>query len=86
VGVDWRIPLSQAREVLGPGAILQGNLDPAALLASKEGMERMALEVLRDHPRRSGHVFNLGHGVLPETDPQRVKELVEFVHRNGESR
>lgn len=86
VGVDWRIPLSRARDVLGPGTILQGNLDPAALLAPKEGMERMALAVLQEHPRRSGHVFNLGHGVLPETDPQRVKELVEFVHRNGESR
>lgn len=83
ISIDWRVSLSRARSLLGDRKALQGNLDPTVLLCSQEVMERKALEVLQELPRGDGYIFNLGHGVLPETDPQRVKQLVDFVHRNG---
>ncbi len=80
LGVDGREPLHAVRQRVGPRLTLQGNLDPAALLAGPEALRREAQAVLDELPGGDGHVFNLGHGVLPETDPQRVQELVEFVH------
>ncbi|HEX5566859.1 MAG TPA: uroporphyrinogen decarboxylase [Streptomyces sp.] len=80
VGVDWRVPLDEAARRIGPGRTLQGNLDPAVLFAPREAVEDQARKVLdaaRDLP---GHVFNLGHGVLPTTDPDALTRLVEFVH------
>jgi len=80
VGIDWRVPLDVARRRLGDGVALQGNLDPVACLAGWEGVEREARDVLAragDHP---GHVFNLGHGVLPDTDPAVLERLVDLVH------
>jgi uroporphyrinogen decarboxylase len=79
MGVDWRVPLDSARERLGPEKVLQGNLDPTAVLAPWEVVEEHARNVLE---RLGGarHIFNLGHGVLPETDPDRLKRLVDFVH------
>jgi uroporphyrinogen decarboxylase len=62
---------------------LQGNLDPGVLLGTGETLRREALRVLDEVPDGRGHVFNLGHGVLPATDPDRVRELVEFVHDSG---
>jgi uroporphyrinogen decarboxylase len=79
IGVDWRVALGDARRRIGPGHALQGNLEPAACLAPKEVMERKAADVLARAGGR-GHVFNLGHGVLPETDPGALAHLVEFVH------
>ncbi|MGW0806376.1 uroporphyrinogen decarboxylase [Nonomuraea sp. NPDC002799] len=83
IGVDWRVPLDEAARRVGPGKALQGNLDPALLLAPWEVVERKAREVLRQGEAAEGHVFNLGHGVLPNTDPDQLKRLTDFVHENG---
>jgi len=80
VGVDWRVPLDQARLRVGPGRAVQGNLDPAACLAPWPVVERQARRVLEEAGPEPGHVFNLGHGVLPETDPAVLERLVELVH------
>ncbi|MFI6787033.1 uroporphyrinogen decarboxylase [Nonomuraea sp. NPDC050383] len=80
VGVDWRVPLDEAARRVGPGKALQGNLDPAILLAPWEAVERKAREVLREGRQAEGHVFNLGHGVLPSTDPDQLKRLTDLVH------
>ncbi len=80
LGVDWREPLGRVRQRIGPGIPLQGNLDPGALLAPRSELKREAERVLREIPDGRSHVFNLGHGVLPATDPARVRDLVEFVH------
>ncbi len=79
IGVDWRVPLDAARARVGPRPALQGNLDPAACLAPPEVMDRLAADVLRRGGGRA-HVFNLGHGVLPETNPDALARLVELVH------
>jgi uroporphyrinogen decarboxylase len=85
VGLDWRIDLDRARDELGAGVAVQGNLDPAVLLGPPEEVERHAADVLRRARRRPGHIFNLGHGLLPSTPPDTVARLVEFVHHwNGE--
>ncbi len=80
LGVDWREPLGQVRRRIGERMALQGNLDPGALLGTREAMLREARRVLDEVPHGKSHVFNLGHGVLPATNPDRVRELVEFVH------
>jgi uroporphyrinogen decarboxylase len=86
IGVDHRVPLGQVRRALGTRVALQGNLDPATLLADAATVARGAHDVLAEVPDHRSHVFNLGHGVLPETDPARVEELVELVHRDGVAR
>ncbi|MGC2289340.1 MAG: uroporphyrinogen decarboxylase [Thermoplasmata archaeon] len=83
LGVDWREPLGRVRRRIGEGMALQGNLDPGALLGTSEGLRREARGVLDEVPRARSHVFNLGHGVPPMTDPDRVQELVEYVHEVG---
>jgi uroporphyrinogen decarboxylase len=80
VGVDWRVPLDEAVRRVEPGKALQGNLDPAILLAPWEVVRTRALEVLARGRTAEGHVFNLGHGVLPETDPDVLTRLTELVH------
>src|SRR6266536_2144271 len=80
IGVDWRVPLDVAWERIGHDRGVQGNLDGAALLGPWERVERGAEDVLRGADERPGHVFNLGHGVLPETDPEDLGRLVELVH------
>lgn len=80
VGVDWRVPLDEAARRVGPGRALQGNLDPAILLAPWDVVETRALDVLRRGRAAEGHIFNLGHGVLPSTDPDQLKRLTELVH------
>jgi len=80
VGVDWRTPLDEATGLVGPGRALQGNLDPAVLLAPWSVVEERARDVLRRGAHAPGHVFNLGHGVLPATDPDVLTRLVELVH------
>jgi uroporphyrinogen decarboxylase len=85
IGLDWRLPLDEAwRRV--PGHAVQGNLDPAALLAGWEAVEREARDVLERASRKPGHVFNLGHGVLPTTDPDTLTRLVSLVrdHEHAE--
>jgi uroporphyrinogen decarboxylase len=85
VGVDWRTSLADAAARVQPGTALQGNLDPAVLLAGWPVVERAARAVVDDGRRAvdagaSGHIFNLGHGVLPDTDPAVLTELVSLVH------
>jgi uroporphyrinogen decarboxylase len=80
VGVDWRTPLDQASKRLGPGYAVQGNLDPCVLFAPWEVIEREVRRVLAEGQVAPGHVFNLGHGVLPETDPTVLTRVVELVH------
>jgi uroporphyrinogen decarboxylase len=80
VGVDWRVPLSVAAERVGPGHALQGNLDPAICLAPSEVVTGAVDAVLREAASLEGHVFNLGHGVLPETPWEHAVALVEIVH------
>ncbi|MGH2723663.1 MAG: uroporphyrinogen decarboxylase [Actinomycetota bacterium] len=87
VGVDWRVPLDAAWERIGHHTAIQGNLDPAACVGPWEAVERKALDVLRRAGGRPGHVFNLGHGVLPQTPPEHLGRLVELVHeRTGSGR
>jgi uroporphyrinogen decarboxylase len=78
IGVDWRMPLDEAWAVV-PERAVQGNLDPAVLLCPPEVVERETADVLRRAAGRPGHVFNLGHGVLPETNPDVLTRLVELV-------
>ena len=80
VGVDWRVPLDAARPRVADGLSLQGNLDPAVCLAPWPVVEAAALDVLRRNDGHPAHVFNLGHGVLPETDPDTLKRVVDLVH------
>jgi uroporphyrinogen decarboxylase len=79
IGVDWRIDLDTAWARLGDVAV-QGNLDPAALFASWEQLEARAARVLDQAGGHAGHIFNLGHGILPETPVDNVRRLVDFVH------
>jgi len=80
IGVDWRIPIDQAFARVGPGRAVQGNLDPAALLAPRVERERQVRDVLGRAAARPGFIFNLGHGVLPETSVEAVRAVVEQVH------
>jgi uroporphyrinogen decarboxylase len=79
VGVDWRTPLDEARRQIGPGFAVQGNLDPATCLGGWESVLPEARDVLT-RGGGIGHIFNLGHGVLPETDPGVLEKLVSYVH------
>jgi uroporphyrinogen decarboxylase len=80
VGVDWRLPLVEAARRIGPGAVVQGNLDPAVLGAGWEVVEREVRRVVKEGRAAAGHIFNLGHGVLPDTDPDVLTRIVELVH------
>ncbi|RVW03747.1 uroporphyrinogen decarboxylase [Rhodococcus spongiicola] len=85
VGVDWRIPLDEAARRVGPGKSLQGNLDPAVLFAGWDAVEKQVRRICREADAAiaagaTGHIFNLGHGVLPETDPAVLTDVVELVH------
>jgi uroporphyrinogen decarboxylase len=80
IGVDWRMPLDLAWDALGTDRAIQGNLDPAVCTGSWPAVERKALEVLERAALRDGHVFNLGHGVLPQTPVENLQRLVDLVH------
>jgi uroporphyrinogen decarboxylase len=79
VGVDWRVRLDDAWRAIGPERAIQGNLDPAALLAEPVEIRRQVREVLHQAAGRPGHIFNLGHGVLPQTPVEHVVAMVEAV-------
>ena len=80
VGVDWRVPLSDAVRRIGPGRAVQGNLDPTLVFAPHDVIARKVRETLLEGRAAEGHVFNLGHGVLPDTDPDALLRVVELVH------
>jgi uroporphyrinogen decarboxylase len=80
VGVDYRVALDEAARRVGPGKALQGNLDPAVLFAPTEAVEAKTREVLESAKDLDGHIFNLGHGVMPNTDPDALTRLAEYVH------
>jgi uroporphyrinogen decarboxylase len=80
VSVDWRLPIDRAWDAIGGDLGIQGNLDPTMLLASWETVRTGASDVLVRAGGRPGHIFNLGHGLLPETNPDQLARLVELVH------
>ena len=80
IGLDWRVELGAAWETVGHDVAVQGNLDPVVLFADIPTIRRRATEVLDAAAGRPGHIFNLGHGVLPEMNPEHVKALIEIVH------
>jgi uroporphyrinogen decarboxylase len=80
IGLDWRVPIERGWEIVGPDRAVQGNLDPALLLGPWERAEAATLEILEAVAGRHGHIFNLGHGVLPDTEPAVLGQLVELVH------
>ena len=80
IGVDWRIDIDAASQILGDDVAVQGNLDPVALFAPWEQLEPRVKDVLDRMQGRPGHIFNLGHGILPQTPTENVKRLCEFVH------
>ena len=85
IGLDWRVRLDEGWQRVGADLGVQGNLDPALLLGPFERTRKAALRILESAGGRPGHIFNLGHGVLPETDPADLKRLVELVHEQTAS-
>lgn len=83
IGVDWRVPLDDAWQRIGFDKGIQGNLDPAALLGPAATMTRKAADVLRRAGSRPGHIFNLGHGIMPTTPLDNAVRLVDFVHEHS---
>jgi len=84
IGIDWRTPLDDGWRALGMKGAVQGNLDPVLLFADWEKVKAGAVNVLSRAGGRPGHIFNLGHGILPETPVENVKELVKFVQKFSE--
>jgi uroporphyrinogen decarboxylase len=80
LGLDWRIKLDDAARLAG-NHVLQGNLDPIALFLPKDALEQRIATILSEGKAAKGHIFNLGHGILPQTPPEQVKIAVEAVHR-----
>lgn len=80
VGIDWRIDLAEARKIIGNERAIQGNLDPISLYADLPTLRERAKEILDANAGHPGHIFNLGHGVHPDMNPDNVKALVEMVH------
>lgn len=80
IGVDWRAPIAEVWDELGSAVGIQGNLDPAYLLATPEAMKAKATSILEQVGNRPGHIFNLGHGIMPEANPAQVRALVDHVH------
>lgn len=83
VGVDWRVPLDVAARRVGPGRALQGNLDPAVVFAPPQVVAARTRAILTAGRAAAGHVFNLGHGVLPDTDPDALARIVDLVHEES---
>jgi uroporphyrinogen decarboxylase len=81
IGVDWRVPLDEAWTMLGHDTAVQGNLDPVALFGPLHEIERRVEDILRRAAGRPGHIFNLGHGILPQTPVDHVAATIEMVHK-----
>lgn len=80
--IDWRIPIDVAWRMLGYDVAIQGNLDPAVLLGDRDLIRARATDILTRTGNRPGHIFNLGHGILPETPQESAQQLVDFVHEH----
>jgi uroporphyrinogen decarboxylase len=80
LGLDWRINIGDAVQMVGDHAV-QGNLDPVALFLPKEELEQRIKTILDDAEGAKGHIFNLGHGILPQTPPDQARIAVEAIHR-----
>jgi uroporphyrinogen decarboxylase len=83
LSLDWRVSLDDAWARIGDDRGVQGNLDPVVMYAPFEVVEAEARDILRRAAGRPGHIFNLGHGVLPDTDPSALTRLVDFVHETS---
>lgn len=83
IGLDWRVNLYETWQRLGYNVGVQGNLDPTVLFSDRQEISKQVARIMREADGRAGHIFNLGHGVLPETDEDLVKYLVEEVHARG---
>lgn len=86
IGIDWRIDISEAIKKLGKKTIIQGNLDPCALFLPKESLEERVKDILWKGETAKGHIFNLGHGILPQTPVENVIAMVKAVHYYGKKR
>jgi uroporphyrinogen decarboxylase len=86
LGLDWRTPLAEGWERIGHVRAVQGNLDPTVLFAPRAVAEEHAARVLTAAGGRAGHIFNLGHGILPETPVETVQAVIDFVHRTSEAK
>jgi uroporphyrinogen decarboxylase len=82
IGLDWQTSISKAKTLLGNNYALQGNLDPAILRSTDAVVEREVARIVTDFNGTTGHIFNLGHGMTPDIDPEKVSVLVECVHRS----
>ena len=80
LGLDWRTPIAETWAKIGHDRAVQGNLDPTVLFAPRAVAEKHAQRVLDDAGGRNGHIFNLGHGILPETPVDTVRAVVDYVH------
>ncbi len=80
VGLDWRISLDVGWDMAGNDRAVQGNMDPLVLLGSRETIKREVKRILEEAQGRAGHIFNLGHGILPQTPVDNVIALVDMVH------
>jgi len=83
IGLDWRVPLDEGWKMLGQRGAVQGNLDPVLLFADWKELKSRAADVLQRAAGRPGHIFNLGHGILPETPVENVKGLAQFVQEHS---
>ena len=83
IGLDWRVELDQGWQRLGHDVAVQGNLDPVVLLSSVQEIESQALRILSQAGGNPGHIFNVGHGILPQTPVDNVRALVDIVHSHS---
>ncbi len=83
IGVDWRLPIERAREIIGPDFAVQGNLDPVTLMAPRELLVERVKNILERADAKKGYIFNLGHGILPPTPMESVDVVIETVHAFG---
>jgi uroporphyrinogen decarboxylase len=86
VGLDWTVNIADAKKLIKENVALQGNLDPSVLYSSVESVQAHAKKIIDDYAHNTGHVFNLGHGIHPAIDPEKVKALVDFVHSYSEAK
>jgi len=83
IGVDWRLDMKKAVEIIDPKFGIQGNIDPVALFAPDAELERMVVEILEAFGTRPGHIFNLGHGIHKTSDPEKARTMIRFVHEHS---